>query len=50
MITATANTAMAEAVLRNGAAYTEGFGIGAKDGLDILLSARCHRPNPWKAL
>jgi hypothetical protein len=38
MITATANTAMAEAVLRNGAAYTEGFGVGAKDGLDILLT------------
>ena len=38
MIIATANTAMAEAVLRNGAAYTEGFGIGAKDGLELLLT------------
>ena len=38
MITATANTAMAEAVLRNGAAYAEGFGVGAKDGLDLLLT------------
>ena len=38
MITAAANTALAQSIMKNAAAYTEGFGFGAKDGLDLLLT------------
>ena len=38
MLIAKVDATHATNVLRNAAAYTEGFGVGAKDGLDLLLT------------